>query len=325
MNRALLLCLVLAGSAHAAPAPDAPPPPSDSGPWAKGVSAEQQRKANVVFAAGNELFAAHDYGPALEKYRASLAMWDHPLVRFNMAVTLIRLDRILDAADALDGALRYGATPFTPELYQQALDYQALVKGRVGQVEVDCNQVGTHVVLDGKPWFACPGTHNQRVMAGEHIVVGQHDGFASANRRVVVNGGATATQTVDLIPLDRAVSLTYPVARWLPWSITGTGAALALSGLGVWFAGRSQMDRFESNFGIACPTGCPLAAQPELADEHHSAQLKGKIGIGMFVAGGVTIASGIVMTLLDHPHRVLTNLEIAPNRQGVTATIGWPF
>ena len=82
-------------------------------------------QANALFAEGNQLFAQQAHAPALEKYKAAIALWDHPLIRFNMAVTEIRLDRILEAADDLDERCATATTPFTPELYQQALDYQA--------------------------------------------------------------------------------------------------------------------------------------------------------------------------------------------------------
>src|SRR5688572_19978738 len=102
-----------------------------------------------------------------------------------MAVTQIRLDRILEAADDLEKALKYGEKPFKPELYQQALDYQTLVKGRVGFVEATCDQAGTRLLLDGKPWFDCPGTKKMRVLAGEHAVVGEKKGFLTSSEKVV--------------------------------------------------------------------------------------------------------------------------------------------
>src|SRR5439155_6363082 len=82
-------------------------------PWSQGVPEATQQRANALFAEGNQLFAQQAHGPALDKYHAAIALWDHPLIRFNMAVTLIRLDRVLEAADELDRALRYGAQPFT--------------------------------------------------------------------------------------------------------------------------------------------------------------------------------------------------------------------
>src|SRR6185503_16480126 len=109
-------------------------------PWEQGVPKDKRDQAQALFQEGNLLFAQQAHQPALEKYNAAIALWDHPLIRFNMAVTLIRLDRILEAADNLDSALRFDAKPFTPELYQQALDYQKLVQGRVGTVEASCDQ-----------------------------------------------------------------------------------------------------------------------------------------------------------------------------------------
>ena len=48
--------------------------------------------------------------------------------------------------------LKYGDKPFpSKELYQQALDYQSLVKGRVGEVDATCTQNNVHMLLDGKP------------------------------------------------------------------------------------------------------------------------------------------------------------------------------
>src|SRR5690606_37398674 len=123
----------------------------------------------AAFAEANELFSQQAHQPAIEKYKEALAAWDHPLIRFNMAVSLVRLDRILEAAEALDSALRFGQAPFTPEEHQRALDYQRLVGGRIGNVEASCDQDGVQVLLDGKPWFQCPGTQKLRVMAGEHV------------------------------------------------------------------------------------------------------------------------------------------------------------
>ena len=159
--KALLVLLLLCGVAAA------------DVPWAENVSKESQSKANTLFAEGNELFAQQAHAPALEKYKAAIALWDHPLIEFNMAVTLVRLDRILEAADALDKALRFGAAPFpAAEQHQQALDYQKLIAGRVGTLEITCDAPAM-VLLDGQAWLNCPGKRTARVLAGEHVIVGE--------------------------------------------------------------------------------------------------------------------------------------------------------
>ncbi|HSD91125.1 MAG TPA: hypothetical protein VLB44_26565 [Kofleriaceae bacterium] len=310
-----LFLIVMFGTAHA------------DNPWETGVPKDKRDQANALFAEGNTLFAQQAHQPALEKYRAAIALWDHPLIRFNMAVTLIRLDRILEAADDLDSALRFGQAPFSAELYQQALDYQKLVTGRVGTVEAKCAQSDAQVLLDGKPWFACPGEKKQRVLAGEHAIVGEKKGYMTVSRRIVVAGGATASEKLELLPIDAVVKLEYPSPRWLPWTTAGAGAAIALGGLGFWFAGRNQMDQFEADFAMRCPTGClaDLSDQPGLARDRDSAELKGKIAVSMMVAGGAFVVGGVVWAVINRPKRVLPNMEVQPTNGGMSARVGWRF
>jgi hypothetical protein len=321
-------------AAEPAPAPapvPAPPPPIDTTPkpWADGVPQDQQDKASALYEEGNQLFAQQAHAPALEKYKAAIALWDHPLIRLNMAVTEIRLERILEAADDLDSSLRFGDKPFKPELYQQALDYQALVKGRVGYVEASCDQPGTRLLLDGKPWFDCPGTKKMRVLAGEHAITGEKTGFLTHSEKVVVAGGKTESHKMTLVPLESAVVLKYPYRRWIPWTMTGMGVTLGLAGLGTWFLGKNQMDQFEADFSTQCQNGCePGLTDPahrSLAAQRDSAELKGKIGIGMMAVGGGVAVTGLVLTILNRPERVLPNVEVAPKPGGAVTSVGWRF
>ena len=71
---------------------------------------------------------------------------------------------------------------------------------------------------------------------------------------VVVNGG-TAHAKLGLISIDSAVTYTYRTPKWIPWTATGVGAATLLGGIAFYYAGRSQMRRYESDFATACPTG----------------------------------------------------------------------
>ena len=295
--------------------------------WEQGVPQDKRDQAQALFGEGNQLFAQQAHQPALEKYRAAIALWDHPLIRFNMAVTLIRLDRILEAADDLDAALRFGQTPFSPELYQQAMDYQKLVAGRVGYVEASCDEAGAQVLVDGKPWFSCPGSRKQRVLTGEHVIMGEKKGYLTISRRVVVSGAATATTKLELLPLDAVVKLEYASPRWMPWTTAGAGVAVALGGVAFWVAGSNQMDQFETDFAMRCPTGCnaDLSDQPDLARDRDSARLKGKIGVAMMAVGGAATASGIVWAILNRPRRVLPNMEVVPTNGGVAASVGWRF
>ncbi len=314
------------------PAPAPPPPPeapAETKPWGLGVPADKQDEATKLYEEGNQLFGQQAHAPALEKYKAAVALWDHPLINFNLAVTLIRLDRILEAAEALDKALAYGAAPFKPELYLEALDYQTLVKGRVGYIEAECAQAGARVQLDGKPWLDCPGKKKLRVMAGEHALVGELTGYLTASHKVVVLGGQTATEKVALVPVDTAIVVTYKYQRWIPWATALGGFVVGVAGGGTWLLGKNQMNQFNADYAMQCRNGCEVgltdSSHHALASERDSAELKSKIGVAMIATGGVVAITGIVFAIMNRPIRGLPTVEVAPKSGGAVAALGWSF
>jgi hypothetical protein len=295
-------------------------------PWAVGVSAEAQAQANALFAEGNQLFAEKAHAPALDKYRAAVALWDHPLIRFNMAVTEVRLDRLLDAAADLDKALRFGPAPFSPDLYQQALDYQTLLRKQVGEVAASCEQSDVRILLDGKAWFACPGAQTQRVLAGEHVVVGERAGYLTQSHQLVVRGGATTTEKVALVPIKATSTFEYRYPRYLPLAVGGGGITAALGGVALWFVGRNQMDNFQADFTAACPQGCRLSDMPSLAAERDRAQLKGTIGTTMMITGGTVALGGAVLAVINSKSKhAVPAVEALPVPGGAAASFTLRF
>ena len=249
-------------------------------PWATGVAKDKQTQANALFAEANQLFAQQAHAPALEKYKAAIALWDHPLIRFNMAVTLIRLDRILDAADDLDSALRFGASAVLARALPAGARLPEAGRGprRLDRATLRRSRRRT-VLLDGKPWFECPGTQKQRVLAGEHVdrrrEEGLHDRLARGRRA----RAAPPATTSCAVPLDAVVKLEYPSPRWMPWTVAGCGRAIALGGLGLWFAAAARW--IDSKRDSRCSV--PTAAVPrhssrtrptDLARQRDAAQLK---------------------------------------------------
>ena len=120
MKRALVFVAIAATTAAAsprkrpAPTPDArpkpaepaPPPaplpaPAPEMPWSVGVPLAVQARANALYDEGNQLFVQQAHAPALEKYKQALALWDHPLIRFNLAVTDLRAPSLRDRYDSV--------------------------------------------------------------------------------------------------------------------------------------------------------------------------------------------------------------------------------
>jgi hypothetical protein len=311
------------------PAPVPVPESTESKPWADGVPQAQQDKARALYEEGNTLFGQQSLAAAYEKYKEAIKLWEHPLIRYNLAVTEIRLEKILDAAEDLDKALKWGEKPFKPELYQEALNYQALIKGQVGSVEVSCDQAGARLLFDGKPWLECPGTKKERVLAGVHAIVGEKKDYLTSSTKIVVTGDKVEKTNIKLVPLDSAVVLKYPYARWIPWTMIAAGVVIGVGGGGTWFLGKNEMDEYHRAYASVCSNGCEPGltdpAHSSLAAQRDSAKLKGTIGISMMGVGGAVAVTGIILAIMNRPERVLPNLEVAPKGGGGIATVGWRF
>jgi len=351
MQRVLAACVVvLAGSGAMAapkkkgPAPKAgpkapvpdptppPPPPEPVGPpkpWQEGVAADVQAKATKLYEEGNDLFAQQAHAPALEKYKEAIALWEHPKIRMNMAVTEIRLDRPLDAADDIEKALKWDKQPFTDSEYEKLVDYQSLLKGRVGYIEAEATVPGAHIFLDGKPWFDSPGKKKVRVVAGEHSISGEKPSYVMSTRKVVVNGGATSTETLKFVPIDSAFVYKYRYGRWIPWTMLAAGVVVGVAGGGALLLGNNGMTQFEADYASQCVNGCePGLTDPShrpLASERDSAELKQRAGVAMIGVGGAMAITGIILAIANRPTRVMPNLEVAPTPGGVHASVGWHF
>ncbi|MFN0253904.1 MAG: hypothetical protein ACKV2T_43980 [Kofleriaceae bacterium] len=309
-----IVCCAFAGTLRA----------DDVDPWTRDVPMDKQDEANAVFAEGNERFAEEQHAPAIERYRAAISIWDHPMIRYNLAITLIRVGQLLEAAEQLDLALQYGERPFpTKPRYREALDYHRLLAGQLGYIHVTCGQPGVKVLLDGRSWLECPGTRKQRVVVGEHALVAEHPLFVTRAIRSVVQGGATVSQDITLQSLEDAVQYTYPYRRWIPWSVIGTGATVSVIGAVVWGAGRNKAEDTEARSIMVCGAGCTdeERAAAGLDDDFASATLQRRIGIGMLIGGVVVSATGAYFAITNRPTRVLPKVDVSP--RSVVAT--WQF
>jgi hypothetical protein len=284
----------------APPPPAGPPVPLQ--PWAVGVSAEQKAAARQHLDAGNALFLDHKYVEALGEYTLATAAWDHPAIRFNMVRCLIFLKRPLEASDHLKLALKYGDAPYDQTIYSEALAYQELLADEIGQVEINCDQPGVQLTMDGQPLqFACPGKEQHPVLPGQHQIVGTKDGFMPRTIKLVVLGGKHEHETVMLDPLSKVARTRTRWAAWKPWAVAGGGAAAVGVGVLFEFAASSNAASYDRYVHTRCPPeGCP-ADDPYLADHKSRARLDSGIGITSLTLGGAAIATGVVLLILNRP------------------------
>lgn len=291
--RAALICwflVVIGVPAHA-----------DDKPWAAGVSAENQKAALDLYNDGAKAFGDAEYKDALATYTRALALWDHPAIRYNIAVCLINLDRPVEALDNLEHAMRFGAAPLGPELWRQAQMNQKLLAARVAEIEVNA-EPGAVVSLDGKPLDGA----SQRVLTGDHQIVVEKPKYQTETRAIRLNPGDHVTIKIELKPIAVARTLHRRWSRWIPWSVLGGGGVVALVGVPVWFAASSSYDRYDTEVTTSCPHGCiaGTAAAQHVMDLKSHADLQYTAARSLVAVGGAIAATGFVMVILNQPHLV---------------------
>lgn len=183
------------GSAAATPPPaagagPAPRPISGQGgdarPWAKGVPQAEQAIALQLFEAGNREFVQARHPQALVKYREAIEHWDHPAIRFNIAVCLFNLGRLVEARNNLERGMAYGPAALDDGMYARGEMLRARLDARLARLTLDCPEPGEQVMIDGELVFTGPGTIEIFVLPGEHNIVATKPGFLPATRKVVL-------------------------------------------------------------------------------------------------------------------------------------------
>lgn len=322
MRIALVLAFVGAvGQAHADETP----------PWAVNVTAAQKAAAEQLLEAGNTLFVERKYAEALEAYRAAVAQWDHPAIRFNIVRCLIQLDRLPDASENLEATLRFGAAPLEENIYAEALAYQRLLATQLGEVVIACEQPGVTVSLDGQPVVTCPGTAKRSVTPGPHQIVGTHAELVTRSIEVVVLGGAPQDVAVKLDSREAAARIEHRWPTWIPWVVVGAGFGVAAVGGVLQLSANGDRDSFDRTVRNECSSPCSSTLLDELGvgglDER--AQLKSAFAVGAMAVGAATVATGAVLLYMNRGRTVypssVERIGVAPAPGGATLTLGGSF
>jgi tetratricopeptide (TPR) repeat protein len=291
---ALMLGVLLSGASTARAEPR---------PWQVGVTEEQKAIAQRWLDQGNDLFVQNSYKEALAAYEQGLAAWAHPAIRFNVARTLIALDRPLEALTALEAAMAFGAEPLA-DVWSEARNYRGLLERQIATLTVRCDQPGVAVTLDGEALPACPSATARRVLPGRHVIVARQAGSLTVTREVTLIGGQADQVALHLIALrDAAVTRTrWPT--WKPWAVVGGGAAVAGLGVAVELAARSTMDDYRAALAQECgERGCAGGATSAgTASLARQAELRDGLGVSLMAVGGVTLVAGAVLLIANRPY-----------------------
>lgn len=291
------------GRVAAAPGTDA-----ETRPWAKGVSAESQTRALGLFKAGNAFLAEGRLAPALAEYQKAVKQWDHPTIRYNMVICLVRLGRPLKAYRSLKRALRFGKAPLEAK-YTQALDYRKLIEAQLGWLTVECATPGAEVSLDGKPLMTGVGTQKRLLRLGHHEVVTSKPGFVTDKRKVLVLPRKTKRIRVKLVTLASQVRIKRRMARWIPWLTFSVGVAALAVGIPLGVKGRGDLADYDERVAEHCAGlpggGCTSEQLPQsLKDLHARGRTLQNASYAIIAVGGAVTATGILLLILNRGRKV---------------------
>jgi hypothetical protein len=304
------------------------PAAADPEPWAAGVTDAQKKSAQKFLEEGNALFLDKRFADALERYKAAVAQWDHPAIRFNIVRCLIQLDKPVEASDNLALALAYGAAPLDDAVYTEAQSYQKLLANQIGTVVVTCSQPGVSVSLDGQSLVACPGTEHRRVAPGQHQIVGTKRGFMTTTTDAFVVGGKAASVEVSLVPVSAGGKVVHRWSGWVPWAVFGGGLAVAGVGGLLELQARDQMDSFDRQVAANCQVASCATVDPDAAglDTRRGAERLDKIAIGVMSIGAAVAITGGVMLYMNRGRTIYEHrVEVEPRAGGGVVTLSGSF
>jgi hypothetical protein len=260
-----------------------------------------------LYEQGNQLFDDSLFPDAVTSYRAALTLWDHPGIHYNLMLALVALDHSIEAYKSSIEALRYGTSALEPEEHRRARDYHRLLRGRIAEVTVACDEPGAEIALDGKSILHGPGEVHVFVLPGQHELVARKPGYLATHHTLVLVPDEPASVHLRMLPTAEALVTTRRWAASQPWAVVGAGASVGLIGGLLEWRSYANNHAFQALFSKKCPhqQGCMSA---EYTDEMTMRQRRYRwyrqLGHGASVAGGAAMLGGLVLVYLNNPHRI---------------------
>jgi hypothetical protein len=177
---------------------------------------------------------------------------------------------------ALANAVAHGPDAFVvSDTYKDARERLDALYEQLAHIEVVCAAKSAQVTLNGTLLFAGPGEYVGPVMPGEHTVTASRSGYVADKKQVELAAGSHTRLLLAPLPPDEWLDRERPLPWWLPWLVMLAGALAAGAGRAV--------------------------------QQRAAARARGRrtLVLGLYVAGGVVVAAGLVMALMNRPDKEL--------------------
>lgn len=258
------------------------------------------------FETGTQAFERGDYTTAAAEFQAAIAQRAHPVIRFNLALSLSRLGRPKAAIEQLELTIADAATD--KELRARAEREQRSAEQALSRVtfrladpsrervELDGAQVD---VADKQELAIDPGMHHVRVISGSSIVLDQDLELAPGERVELRVGERSRRIDVVVVPdvakpaakpalvTKPAPAAPQPERRPVPVAFfyAGLGVTAVVTGVTVWSGldTKSALDDYEHDL--------PSLSQQQ-ADERVDDGHRRELRTNLLLAGSALSAAG---------------------------------
>ena len=265
------------------------------------AGASDEDRARAHFETGAVLYSDENYEGALAAFEESYRLRAVPVVLFNIAQTLRRLNRYSEAIEAYERYLRE-----EPDL---PADRRAAVRSTIAElrralapITVDTDIEGVTIEVDGRVVGATPLTEPLELAAGVRAIVARRDGYVTVREEVRVVGGQPQMLSLRMPQADTAGTLTV--------ESNVDGALVRIDGVEVGAAPASRRlgqgghsveveadgyDVFRQEVVLAARQQRVLFAELEVAREVHEEwwfwTAVGAVVVGAVVIGAVVASS----------------------------------
>lgn len=269
-------------------------------PWSLGITPKDQQAARTLFQEGNERLKESLFVEASRHYRQALQHWNHPAIHYNLALALLSLDQPVEVHEHLVAAIRHGPEPLDSNRFEHALDYKTLLEKQLAWVDVSCDQAGTTVTMDGQPLFVAPGRFQGLVRPGMHSLVALKKGHLTTEKSLTLMPGKRERFALKVYTAAELTEYRRRWAAWIPWTVMGTGLAVATGGGLLHRQAGQRFNAFDT--GIADCGGC--IPEPGLTRLRSQGDVLQKAAVAAYAVGGAALTTGAVMLYFNRtqPH-----------------------
>ncbi|MCY1022178.1 hypothetical protein [Pyxidicoccus sp. MSG2] len=269
-------------------------------PWALGVAPGDQQTAQALFQEGNERLKESFFVEASRHYRQALQHWNHPAIHYNLALALMNLDQPVEVHEHLVAAMRHGPEPLDVNRFEHALDYRKLLEQQLTWVDVSCDQADTTVTMDGQLLFIAPGRFQGLMRPGMHSLVALKKGYMTTEKTPTLMPGKREQFALKVYTASELTEYRRRWAAWIPWTVMGSGLAVAAGGGLLHQQARARFNTFDE--GVNQCGGC--IAKAELMRLHSQGAGLQKAAVAAYAVGGAALTTGVLMLYFNRaqPH-----------------------